>query len=310
MTLRRRRDIWDLAIVGGGIAGLTAAWHATRRGLAACLFEPRPGYGGQVATVNSLDDWPATGPVSGVELAAALHAQLSPEVVDLYNEAVLGVVPEAGLLRVASASHGIRARRLIAASGARLRALDVPGEAALRGKGVSQCAHCDGGFFRDQDVVVVGGGDSALQEALVLAETCRSVTIVARSRLKARAGYIERAASKTNIRFLWDGEVEAILGGDAGVTGVRLRDRLARTSTELPCSGVFPFVGVVPDASYLPQDAKRDALGRIVTDAELRSTVPGIAAIGAARAGYGGDLVSAAGEAAVAVAAVARELAA
>ena len=307
MTLRRRREIWDLAIVGGGIAGLTAAWHAMRRGLAVCLFEPQPGYGGQVATVNSIDDWPATGPVSGVELAAALAAQLSPEVVDLHNESVLAVRPEDGLVRVASMSHSIRARRVIAASGARLRSLDVPGEAALRGKGVSQCAHCDGGFFRDQDVVVVGGGDAALQEALVLAELCRSVTIVARSRLKARAGYVERAASRTNVRFVWDCEVDAVLG-DGGVSGVRLRNVRTGSRTELPCAGVFPFIGVIPDASYLPKEVRRDSAGSIVTDAELRSSLSGVFAIGALRAGYGGDLISAAGEGAVAVAVAAREL--
>jgi len=307
MTLRRRHDIWDLAVVGGGIAGLTAAWHATRRGLAACLFEPQPGYGGQVATVNELNDWPATGPVSGVELAAALAGQLSPEVVDLYNEPVLSVAPEGGLLRVASVSHRVRAHRVIIASGARLRTLNVPGEEALRGKGVSQCAHCDGGFFRGQDVVVVGGGDAALQEALVLAQASRSVTIVARSRLKARAGYIERAASKTNIRFVWDCVVEAIRG-DKGVTGVQLRNVRTQERTELACSGVFPFVGVAPETAFIPKDLRRDSSGRILTDAEFNSSLPGMAAIGAVRSGYGGDLVSAAGEAADAVAVAARAL--
>ncbi|RPI46137.1 MAG: NAD(P)/FAD-dependent oxidoreductase [Betaproteobacteria bacterium] len=307
MTSRRRHDIWDVAIVGGGIAGLTAAWHATRRGLAVCLFEPQPGYGGQVSTVNALDDWPATGPVSGVELAASLAGQLSPEVVELHNESVLAVRPEDGWLRVASASHGIRARRVIAASGAQLRPLDVPGETALRGKGVSQCAHCDGGFFRGHDVVVVGGGDAALQEALVLAEQCASVTIVSRSRLKARAGYVERAAAKTNVRFVWDCEVDAVLG-DAGVTGVRLRNVRTGESGELPCAGVFPFIGVIADASYLPEEVQRDAGGRVVTDADLHSSVPGIFAIGAARAGYGGDLVTAAGEAALAATIAARDL--
>ncbi len=307
MTLRRRRDVWDVAIVGGGIAGLTAAWHAMRRGLAVCLFEPQPGYGGQVATVNSLDDWPATGPVSGVELAASLAARLSPEVVDLHSEAVLAVQSEDALLRVTSVSRAIRARRVIAASGARLRPLAVPGEDELRGKGVSQCAHCDGGFFRGEDVAVVGGGDAALQEALVLAELCRSVTIVARSRLKARAAYVERAASKTNVRLVWDCEVDAVLG-KTGVEGVQLRNVRTDERSQLPCVGVFPFVGVVRDASFLPREVRRDSAGALVTDSELRASMAGVFAIGAARAGYGGDLVSAAGEAAVAVAAAAREL--
>lgn len=309
MTLRRRHDIWDVAIVGGGIAGLTAAWHAVRRGLAPCLFEPEPGYGGQVATVNAIDDWPASGPVSGVELAASLAGELSHEVVERIGEPVVGIEREAGLLRVRGASRSVRARRVIAASGAKLRTLGVPGEEALRGKGVSQCAHCDGGFFRGQDVVVVGGGDAALQEALVLAETSASVTVVARSRLKARSGYVERAASKPNVRFVWDSTVDAILGSD-GVTGVRLRNVRTGGASELGCSGVFPFIGVVPQAAYLPPAVARSPDGTVVTDAELRASLEGVFAVGALRSGYGGDLVSAAGEAAHAVALAARDLAA
>ncbi len=308
MSLRRRRDIWDVAIIGGGIAGLTAAWHATRRGLAPCLFEPQPGYGGQVATVNTIDDWPATGPVSGVELAASLAAGLSHEIVEMVNEPVSKVQPEGGLLRVSSASHSIRARKVIVASGARLRTLGVPGEEELRGKGVSQCAHCDGGFFRNQDVVVVGGGDAALQEALVLAEGCGSVTIVARSRLRARSAYVERAASKPNIRFVWDSTIDAV-SGTAGVTGVRLRNVKTGATSELACSGVFPFIGVTPDTSFLSAKVRRDASGCLVTDAEMRSSLAGVFAVGAVRAGYGGDLVSASGEAALAIAVAANELA-
>ncbi|MPZ43852.1 MAG: FAD-dependent oxidoreductase [Betaproteobacteria bacterium] len=307
MTSRRRRDVWDLVVIGGGIAGLTAAWHGMRRGLATALFEPGPGYGGQVATVNALDDWPATGPVSGVELAATLANALDGEVVEAMHESVAAVRVEGEHLRVESATHSVRSRRVIAASGAALKSLGVTGEGALRGKGVSQCAHCDGGFFRNQDVVVVGGGDAALQEALVLAGVCRSVTIVARSRLKARAAYTERAASKTNVVFVWESEVTAVLG-EAGVTGVRLRNVKTGAQTDYPCSGVFPFIGVAAETSYLPLQVKRNAAGLVVTDGEMRSSLPGLYAIGALRAGYGGDLVSAAGEAALAVANVTREL--
>ena len=309
MSVRRRRDIWDVVVVGGGIAGLTAAWYAARRGLATALFEAQPNGGGQVATVNVLDDWPSAGESSGVELAAALVEKLHGQGVDVSYQPVSVLAPDQGLLRVETEGRNLRARRVIVATGARLRTLGVPQEDALRGKGVSQCAHCDGYFFRGQDVVVVGGGDAALQEALVLASGCRTVTIVARSRLRAKQGYVERAAGAMNVHFVWDSVVDAVLGG-ATVSGVRLRNVKSGALTELACTGVFPFIGVEPNSGFLPPLVRRDESGRGLTDASLRTSEPAVFAIGAVRAGYTGELVNAAGEAAAAVATIAGELAA
>ncbi len=309
MSVRRRRDIWDVVVVGGGIAGLTAAWYAARRGLATALFESQPSCGGQIATVNVLDDWPSLGETSGVELAAALVDKLHGQAVEVSYQPVQRLVTGNALLRVETEGHALRARRVIVASGARLRTLGLPQEEALRGKGVSQCAHCDGHFFRGQDVVVVGGGDAALQEALVLASGCRTVTVVARSRLRAKQGYVERAAGATNIRFVWDTVVDAVLG-DGTVSGVRLRNVKSAALTELACAGVFPFIGVVPNSAFLPPSVRRDETGRVLTDEHLRTSEPSVFAIGAVRAGYAGELVNAAGEAAAAAATIAGELAA
>ena len=307
MALRRRRDIWDLVVIGGGIAGLTAAWHASRRGLSVALFEAQPACGGQVGTVNELDDWPATGEVSGVELAASIVERIGIEGAGIYYENVAALEKAGELWQVKGEKSTLRAKRVIAATGARLRVLGVPGEEKLRGMGVSQCAHCDGGFFKGQDVAVIGGGDAALQEAIVLTEMCKTVHIVVRSELKARRTYADKAYGKTNVKFIWDTEVDEITG-DNGVKSLKLRNRKDGKTSELAVSGVFPFVGVEPNNAFLPSSIKRDATGRVLTDDQFRSSDPTLFVVGALRAGYAGDLVSAAGEAAGAVQKVAAEV--
>ncbi len=308
MSLRRRRDIWDVVVVGGGIGGLTAAWYCARRGLPTAVLETEGLLGGQVATVNALDDWPAMGDVSGVALAGAMAAKLDSNAVEVTHEAVTAIDSTDGLMLVRTATRTLHTRRVIAASGARLRVLDVPGAEALRGKGVSQCAHCDGYFFKGQDVVVVGGGDSALQEALVLAPLCRTLTIVVRSALRAKRAYVERAAGAANVNWIWDSEVDAVLGNGV-VNGVRIRKLKTGEKTEIPCLGVFPFIGVEPNTAFLPPSVRRDDRGRVVTDERMRTAEPSIFAIGAVRAGYPGELTGAAGEAAIAAATIAADLA-
>jgi thioredoxin reductase (NADPH) len=310
MSLRRRRDIWDVVVVGGGIGGLTAAWYTARRGLPTAVLEAQGLLGGQVATVNTLDDWPATGEVSGVELASAMAEKLRNNAVEVRHEAAVDVrrSGQTGLLLVRTEASTLRARRVIAASGARLRALPVSGADAFVGKGISQCAHCDGYFFKAQDVVVVGGGDSALQEALVLAPVARTVTIVVRSRLKAKQAYVERAASAANVKWVWNSEVDAVLGNGA-LTGVRLRNAKTGENAELSCAGLFPFIGVEPNASFLPPSVRRTETGHVLTDDRMRTAEPSIFAIGAVRSGFSGELTGAAGEAGIAAATIAADLA-
>jgi thioredoxin reductase (NADPH) len=308
MSLRRRRDIWDVVVVGGGIGGLTAAWYAARRGLPTAVIEADIMLGGQVATVNALDDWPSTKDESGVELAAAMAAKLENNAVEIVHQPVVEVKRADDLLLVKTDTRIFRTRRVIAASGAKLRSLGVPGADALRGKGVSQCAHCDGYFFKGQDVVVVGGGDSALQEALVLAPLCKSVTIVVRSRLRAKQAYVDRAAAAANVKFVWDAQIDEVLGNGI-VSGVRLRKLGSGERSEIACAGVFPFTGVDPDTAYLPAAIRRDDSGRVITDERMRTAEPSIFAIGAVRSGFSGELSGAAGEAAIAAAAIAADLA-
>ncbi len=308
MGLRRRRDVWDVLIIGGGIAGLSAPCNAARRGLSTALFEAGIGCGGQVANVNALDDWPAVTQSSGVELTASLVDEACRLRVEIVYQPVRSLKTLGNLVLVDAGERTLRARRVVAASGAHLSPLGVPGEEALRGKGVSQCADCDGHFFRGNDVVVAGGGDAALQEALVLAAHCNSVSIVVRSSLRAKRAYIDQAANTANIRFIWDSVIVEVLGSTA-VTGVRLRDVTNGAETQIPCTGLFPFIGTKPNADYLPPQVARDEFGRALTDAAFRTGDSSVFAVGAVRSGFSGELVSAAGEAVSAVATIAQELA-
>jgi len=183
---------------------------------------------------------------------------------------------------------------LIIASGASLRKLGVAREEEFIGRGVSRCATCDGPFFRGQDVVVVGGGDAAAQEALVLAKTSRRVIMVCRSPLKAKRDYIDKVAARENVSFIWDSEVSAILGQD-GVSGVRLHNVKDGTSAEVECMGLFPFIGATPNTGFVPASLLTTT-GHIETSPGFATSDTRVFAVGAVRADYGGNVVEAMAE--------------
>jgi thioredoxin reductase (NADPH) len=287
---------FDLVVIGEGIAGLCAARCAARTGMRVATFEANL-FGGLVINVTELEGYPEGRIVSGAELASELVQENAELGVASVQEAVEAVAPADGGFEVVTAATRYRARRVIAASGARLKKLGVPGEAEFAGRGVSQCADCDGPMFQGEEVVVVGGGDSALQEALVLARYCGRVHLVHRGeRLRARAHYVERASASPKISILWNTAVEAILGTKM-VEKVRLRDLRAGRAHELACAGVFAYVGLEPNAACLPPAVARDTRGFIVTDGTLLTSVPGLWAVGALRSGYSGRLSDAVAEA-------------
>lgn len=304
--MRSLKNICEVAVIGGGLAGLSAARHAVRLGRLVTLFEASGLFGGLVATIGEVDGLPVPGKFSGQELAIHLLQDARKAAAQIVQTGVARIELDKRLTLTDQEKKTYHPEAIIIASGASPRKLGVPGEEKFVGRGVSRCATCDGGFFRNQDVVVVGGGDGAVQEALVLAKTSRRVIMVCRSALKAKRDYIERLAARENVSFVWDSEVSTILGRD-GVSGVRLRNVKDGTSSDIECAGLFPFIGATPNTEFAPASL-RTQTGHIKTTPRFATSDPRVFAVGAARADYGGNLVEAMAEGVGAAEAVARLL--
>ena len=275
---------FDLIVIGEGVSGLACAGHARRAGLSVATFEANI-FGGLVLNVNELDGYP--GAESGTNLASELMQANSDAGVASIQDEVSAIRTSGGAFEV-SAGGVYGARQVVIASGARLKKLGVPGESEFEGRGVSSCADCDAPMFQNEDVVVVGGGDSALQEALVLAQFCRKIHIVHRgSRFRARQHFVDRIGAEPRISTIWNTTVEAILGGKM-VEKVRLK-RDGKTE-DIASAGVFAYVGLEPNTAFAPSGVARDDRGQLVTNDEFETAMPGVWAIGAVRAGYSGLL--------------------
>jgi thioredoxin reductase (NADPH) len=292
--MRPLKNICEVAVIGGGLAGLSAARHAVRLGRLVTLFEGSGMFGGLVATIGEVDGLPVPGKFSGQDLAIHVLQDARKAAVQVVETGVAKIELDKRLTLTDQENKTFHPDAIIIASGASLRKLGVPGEEEFIGRGVSRCATCDGGFFRGEDVVVVGGGDGAIQEALVLAKTSRRVIMVCRSPLKARREYIDKLAGRENVSFIWDSEVTAILGGDV-VCGVRLRNVKDGSSSDVECAGLFPFIGVAPNTEFVPASLLT-ATGHIKTHPGFATSDSRVLAVGAARADYGGNIVQAMAE--------------
>ena len=292
--MRPLKNLCEVAVIGGGLAGLFAARHVARSGRLVTLFEGRGMYGGQVATVDEVDGLAMPGKFSGQDLAIPLLDDVRKANAHIEEANIARLDTGHRLSLTDEAGKTYRPDAVIIASGASLRKLGVFGEEDLTGRGVSHCATCDGGFFRGQDVAVVGGGDAAVQEALVLAKTSRRVIMVCRSPMRARRDYVDKLDARENVEFVWDSEVEEILGKD-GVTGLRLKNVKTGATSEIECAGVFPFIGVEPNSAFVPPSLL-DANGLVATNGGVQTADPRIFAVGAVRTHYGGYVVQAMAE--------------
>lgn len=290
-----------IAVVGGGIAGLVAAREAAVAGATVWHFMGQDVMGGLVANVGTLENF-SGGAVAGIDLATTLFSDSSELGVEPVMEDVQAIIPRGDKFAIMSESE-VLVDRVIVATGARLRKLAVSGASEFEDLGLSYCGWCDGPLHKGKPVVVIGGGDSALQEALHLASIASHVTVVARGdALKARPEFVARAQATPNLDLRVATEIHAVLG-DVNVTAVRIGDRSTGTQSTIACSGVFPFIGLVPAISALPPAIAVDAAGAVFTQARLQTSIAGLYAVGAVRSGYSGRLDDAIDEARQAVAA-------
>jgi thioredoxin reductase (NADPH) len=299
----------DLIVIGAGVAGLTAAMFAGRYGLKVVVVE-QLGAGGQIINAERIDNLPGfPDGIAGHELGPLLHQQAEAAGAEFVLDAVERLEASGVDRIVHGASETLRAPAVIIAAGSALRPLGVPGEEKLLGKGVSHCASCDGALFAGLDVCVIGGGDSALDEALVLSEHASRVNLFHRGeRLDAQKILRDRVAATDKIELALDTIVEEIVGEDA-VTGVRLRDgKTGRTRLEA-CKGVFVYVGLEPNTAFVRGVLALDPAGHIETDINMHTSLAGVFAAGDIRAHSVAQLAAAAGDGATAAIAAFRYLA-
>jgi thioredoxin reductase (NADPH) len=304
-------DRYDVAIAGGGIAALTGAVHAARMGRSTLVLGGRAP-GGLLLSIERIDGVPGFPEgIAGYELCPMLQEQAADGGAEVRMSDLEGLEPagDGEGWRLRTSDGEAEARAVILATGARLKALGVDGEERLQGRGVSHCASCDAPLMRDRTVGVVGGGDSALQEALTLAEAVGEVIVLQRGdELTAQAAYREPALEHPKISVRYGVEVDEVLGEDA-VSGVRLRDVASGDTEELELGGLFIYVGLAPNSECVADAIELDQEGRVPTGAALQTALAGVFAAGFVRSGSLVQAAISAGEGAAAAKAAHRHLA-
>lgn len=278
-----RMAMIEIAVVGGGPAGLTAALYAARAGRRVTVFEGN-GFGGQITLSPLVENYPGMAQISGMELGDRMYVQAEQAGAALSFSGVEAIQrTDTGTFLLTTEDGPVEARAVIYAAGAAPRHLELPGEEALVGRGVSYCALCDGAFFANQDVAVAGGGNTALEDALYLSERCRTVTLIhRRDTFRAEAALVERAKNTKNLAIITRAQITALCAKDENLTGLVLQKQDGTTKT-LAVSGLFVAFGRVPDTAPLFGLAARDEQGYLLTDDQLQTQTPGLFAAGDCR---------------------------
>ena len=292
--------MYDTMIIRAGPAGMTAALYAARSNLKVALLE-RGIYGGQMNNTAEIENYPGYARISGPELAEKMFEPLENLGVEHLFGQVEKIEDHGDYKKIITEDEVFETKTVILASGANHRHLGVPGEEEYNSRGVSYCAVCDGAFFRDEDLLVVGGGDSAVEEAIFLTRFAKSVTIVhRRDQLRAQKLLQERAFANEKISFIWDSVVKEIKGDDRRVTSVVFENVKTGQISESDFGGVFVYVGLDPVSDFVKDLGICDEAGWIVTDQHMKTAIDGIYAIGDVRQKDLRQITTAVGDGAVA----------
>lgn len=288
----------DIAIIGGGVAGLTAGLYASRGGAEAVVYEALFA-GGQAAKTSRIENYPGFPEgVDGFAIGALIEEQAKKFGLTVKSEPVTAVDLVNKTLTVSG--QDVAARAVILCMGAAPRKLGLPREEALTGRGISYCATCDGAFFKDKDTAVIGGGDTALSDALYLARICRSVTVIhRRDELRAAMALQKAAGEYPNIHFAFDTVVTALLG-DNTLSGLSLKNVKTNEESALTVSGAFVAVGVEPQTALVSGQLPLDKGGAVLTNERMQTALPGVFAAGDVRSTPLRQVVTACADGAVA----------
>lgn len=275
---------YDVIIIGAGPGGLTAALYASRANLSVLILD-RGLYGGQMNNTDAIDNYPGFSEIKGPELGEKMYQSTMKFGAEFEYGDVQSVALEGNEKVVKTDTAEYRTQALIIATGADHRHLKVPGEEEYSGKGVSYCAVCDAAFFKDEDIAVIGGGDSAIEEGIYLAQSAKSVTVIhRRDQLRAQPTLQKRAFANKKINFIWNANTKSIDGNKDRVTGITYQDKETGEENKLAVAGVFIYVGVIPQTAPFTQLGVTDEQGWIPTDEHMRTKVDGIFALGDVRA--------------------------
>lgn len=290
--------MYDLIIIGAGPAGLSAAIYAKRAGLSALVLE-KAGVGGQISRTHEMENYPGIRIISGVDFSMALKKQAEAFGMKIENASVKEVEKRQSNFLIKTDQGSFEARAVIAALGAQARKLNIPGEDELAGSGVSYCATCDGGFFKGMDCAVIGGGDTALEDALYLSKIAKSVKVLhRRDRFRAQDVLVNRARATNNIEFIMDA-VPKRFKGDFALE--ELVYEVKGKEMTLKADGCFIAIGANPDTLILKGLCELDNAGYVVAGEDTKTSLPGLFAAGDARVKRLRQVVTAAADGATAV---------